>query len=91
VANKSSEPRDDEYPSLAASKSTMQDRIAAFRMLDGMREATLAQKVVRLSVVGFPTAEIAAMLQTTPATVYQYVYESRKRALKKPKARAIAT
>jgi hypothetical protein len=34
---------------------------------------------------------IATMLQTTPATVYQYVYEAKKRAgVKKPRGKATA-
>ena len=63
-----------------APRASIQERITAFAMLDAMGEAaTLAQKVTRLSLVGFAPGEIAAMLQTTPATVYQYLYVSRKR------------
>lgn len=80
MATKNIEPRADEVPTLPATKSTVQDRIAAFAMLDAMGDVTLAQKVVRLSLIGFSPADISAMLQTTPATVYQYVYEARKRA-----------
>lgn len=83
MATKDKETRDDEIPSAIATKSTVQDRIAAFAMLDAMGDATLAQKVVRLSVIGFSPSDIAIMLQTTPATVYQYVYEAKRRAGRK--------
>jgi hypothetical protein len=79
---------DDEVPSLAPTKSTMQDRIAAFAMLDGMGDATLSQRVIRLSLIGFAPGDIATMLQTTPQTVYQYVYEAKKKtAARKPKGK----
>jgi hypothetical protein len=73
-------------PSVGATRSNMQDRIAAFAMLDAMGEATLAEKTVRLSIIGFAAGDIATMLQTTPATVYQYVYEAKKRAGEKPRS-----
>jgi hypothetical protein len=89
MATKNTEPREDEIASVTPTKSTMQDRIAAFSMLDAMGDATLAQRVVRLSLIGFPPGEIATMLQTTPATVYQYVYEAKKRTgTRKPRAKA---
>jgi DNA-directed RNA polymerase specialized sigma24 family protein len=88
MAIKSNEPREDEIPGSAPIRSTLHDRIEAFAMLDALGDATLAQRVVRLSVIGFPPAEIATMLQTTTATVYQYVYEAKKRSTsKKPKAK----
>jgi len=82
-------PREDEAPGFAPTRSSLQDRIAAFAMLDAMLDATLAQKTVRLSIIGFTAGEIATMLQTTPATVYQYVYEAKKRAgARKPRTKA---
>jgi DNA-directed RNA polymerase specialized sigma24 family protein len=90
MATKNTAPHADEVPSFAATKTTVQDRIAAFAMLDGMGEATLAQKTVRLSLIGFAPGDIAAMLQTTPATVYQYAYEAKKKGgarKAKPKAK----
>jgi hypothetical protein len=90
MTTRNGETHDDEVPSLGPTKATMHDRIAAFAMLDAMGEVTLAQKVVRLSLIGFPPGDIAAMLQTTPATVYQYVYEARKKAgSRKPKRKNI--
>jgi len=83
--------REDEAAGFASTKSSMQDRIAAFAMLDAMGEVTLAQKTVRLSIIGFNAGEIATMLQTTPATVYQYVYEAKKRATRKVKPKAAAS
>ena len=51
----------------------------------------LAQKTVRLSIIGFTAGDIATILQTVPATVYQYLYEAKKRAgVKKPRAKATA-
>ena len=62
--------------------ATIGDRIAAFAMLDGMGNASQAQKCLRLALVGFTNAEIAEMLQTTPGVVGQNLYTERK----KPKA-----
>ncbi len=64
--------------------ATMQDKIAAFGMLDGMPEGTTqAAKCLRLALIGFTNQEIAALLQTTAATVSQNIYAERKKA-KKP-------
>lgn len=72
--------RDDVVAQAPSTRATIQDRIAAFAMLDAMGEsATLAQKITRLSLVGFAPSEIASMMQTTPATVYQYLYVSRRK------------
>lgn len=58
-------------------------------MLDSMKDATQADKALRLSLVGFSPADIAAMLQTTPAVVYQGLYEARKKTgAKKPTKRS---
>jgi hypothetical protein len=89
MATRNTQPREDEGAGFAPTRSTMNERIAAFAMLDAMGDVTLAQKTVRLSIIGFNAADIATMLQTTPATVYQYVYEAKKRAgAKKPRAKA---
>lgn len=63
--------------------ATIQDRIAAFAMLDRMGDATQAQKCLRLALVGFSRQEIAAMLQTSPATVSQNLYSERAKLKKK--------
>lgn len=85
----------DDIEAAAAPKgpSSIQDRIAAFQMLDRMAEATQAQKIVRLTLVGFNRNEVASMLQTSPASVTQTLYLERKRTQKpargsksKPKA-----
>jgi DNA-binding NarL/FixJ family response regulator len=89
ATTRNSTPRDDEAAGFAPTSSSIQDRIAAFAMLDAMGDVTLAQKTVRLSIIGFTAGDIATMLQTTPGTVYQYVYEAKKRAgVKKPRAKA---
>lgn len=81
--------RPDETPEAPSrlGPATIRDRIAAFAMLDGMREATQAQKSLRLSLVGFSNAEIAAMLQTTSQVVSQNLYLERAKAAKKPSPR----
>lgn len=63
--------------------ASIQDRIAAFGMLDRMAEATQAQKCMRLALVGFSRKEIAEMLMTSVQTVNQNIY-SEKQKLKKP-------
>lgn len=68
-----------EEETAAVSRATIGDRIAAFTMLDAMREATQAQKCLRLTLVGFTNAEIATMLQTSPAVVAQNLYQERKK------------
>jgi DNA-directed RNA polymerase specialized sigma24 family protein len=67
-------------------RSTIQDRISAFEMLDRMGEATQVQKTVRLSLVGFNRHEIAAMLQISPNQVSVNLY-SAKSKVKKPAAK----
>lgn len=71
-------------------RSTIQDRIAAFQMLDKMANATQVEKTVRLALVGFSRAEIAAILQITPNLVSVNLYaakNAKKSAAKKPAAK----
>jgi DNA-directed RNA polymerase specialized sigma24 family protein len=68
-----------EAPEVPVGKATISDRIAAFAMLDQMKDATQAQKCMRLSLVGFSASEIAGMLQTTVPTVHQSLYSERKK------------
>jgi DNA-directed RNA polymerase specialized sigma24 family protein len=82
-----------EAPEVPVGKATIGDRIAAFSMLDQMKDATQAQKCMRLSLVGFSASEIAGMLQTTIPTVHQNLYSERKKlkpSEKKPRATAKA-
>ncbi len=74
-------------PTLPKGGPSIMDRIAAFAMLDGMKDATQAQKSIRLSIVGFPNSEIAAMLQTSPAVIASNLYTERRRAGKKASPR----
>lgn len=62
---------EDDGPLFASGKgrSTFQDRIAAFEMLDRMGDATQAQKNVGLALCGFERQDIAAMQQITLAVV----------------------
>lgn len=69
--------------------ATIADRIAAFAMLDGMGDASQAQKCLRLALIGFTNTEIAEMLQTTPAVVGQSLYAERKKPRTAVKPRAL--
>lgn len=70
--------------------ATISDRIAAFSMLDEMKDATQAQKCMRLSLVGFTAPEIAEMLQTSVATVHQNLYSERKKVKPSEKTKTAA-
>jgi hypothetical protein len=67
-----------------AGNASLGDRIAAFTMLDGMADASIPQKCLRLALIGFTNAEIAEMLQTTPGAVRTYL------SLERKKPRAVA-
>lgn len=79
----------EEEAEIPTGTATIQDRIAAFVMLDGMDSATtLAQKSYRLSLCGFKRADIASMLGTTVQSVSQNIYMERNKGKKKvPKAK----
>lgn len=83
AAPKRPERADDDAPVLTRGGATIQERIAAFVMLDGMKDRTQAEKTLRLSVAGFTNSEIAVMLQTTPQVVATNLYTERKKANKK--------
>jgi DNA-directed RNA polymerase specialized sigma24 family protein len=78
---------EDEAQSAVKGGTSIQDRIAAFAMLDGMDGKTQAEKSMRLRLVGFSNAEIAEMLQTTPAVVATNLYLERKKLAKKAEPR----
>lgn len=75
---------DDDEVGIPAGNATIRDRIAAFGMLDTMGEATQAQKIYRLSLVGFKRPEIAAMMQASPQVVSQSIYAEKNKVKKKP-------
>ena len=78
------EPNDEEgLPAPPKGGASIQDRIAAFVMLDGMEGKTQAEKTMRLRLVGFSNSEIASMLQTTGAVVSSNIYAEKKKAVKK--------
>ena len=79
-----------EDPLPAAGAATIQDRLAAFQMLDRMTDATQAQKCLRLALVGFSRQEIAAMLMISPASVSSNVYSERQKAKKRAHTRSKA-
>ena len=70
--------------------ASIQDRIAAFEMLDRMTDATQAQKCMRLALVGLSRKEIAEMLMTSIQTVHQNIYSEKQRLKKKPAAKKTA-
>jgi hypothetical protein len=74
---------DEDEVGIPAGNATIQDRIAAFEMLDRMDGATQAAKIYRLSLVGFKRGEIAAMMQTSVQVVSQSVYAERSKTKKK--------
>jgi DNA-directed RNA polymerase specialized sigma24 family protein len=75
------EPNDEEDVTLPPTRgATIQDRIAAFEMLDAMMDKTQAEKMMRLRLVGFSNSEISGMLQVSPAGVSQGLYEQRQKA-----------
>jgi hypothetical protein len=75
---------DEDEVAIPAGNATIQDRIAAFEMLDRMADATQAAKIYRLFLVGFSRGDIAAMLQTTPQNVRQSIYAEKNKGKKKP-------
>ena len=84
ATNRRAETDQEEVPAPPrAASATIRDRIAAFVMLDGMpKDATQAQKTLRLSLIGFSNPEIASMLQTSSAVVATNLYAERKKAAK---------
>lgn len=74
---------EDDEVGIPAGNATIHDRIAAFSMLDSMAESTQAQKIFRLSLVGFKRAEIAAMMQTSLQVVSQSIYSEKNKGKKK--------
>lgn len=74
---------EEEIPSTLRGGASIQDRIAAFVMLDGLESKTQAEKTMRLRLVGFSNTEIAAILQTTPAVVASNIYAGKKKVAKK--------
>ena len=74
---------DEDEIGIPVGNATIQDRIAAFGMLDSMNDSTQAAKIYRLSLVGFKRAEIAAMMQTSLQVVSQSIYAEKNKGKKK--------
>lgn len=53
------------------------ERLLAFLLLEQMEREPQTRKVQVLNFAGFTNAEIAALLQTTPAVIAQRLYEAR--------------
>jgi hypothetical protein len=83
AARQNTQPDELESAAIGKSGASIGDRIAAFVMIDAMRDATQAEKSLRLKLIGFGNAEIATMLQTSPAVVASNIYAERQRLLRK--------
>ena len=91
ISKRAAKSDEEEIPApLPAGRPTLQDKISAFTMLDGMKDKTQAERCMRLSLIGFTNGDIATMLQTTPAVVATNLYSERKKAVKKAAARKTA-
>lgn len=64
------------------------DRIARALSLVAVGQRNVTEAIVILSQIGFGNQEVASMLDTTPASVSQTLYEHRKKPKKRPKAKA---
>lgn len=74
---------DEDEVGIPTGNATIQDRIAAFQMLESMDGATQAAKIFRLSLVGFKRPEIAAIMQTSAQVVSQSIYAEKNKGKKK--------
>lgn len=73
---------EDEEVSITPGTATIQDRIAAWRMLDDMTTATLAEKSYRLHLCGFKRGDIALMLGIGVASVSTNISSEKKKGPK---------
>jgi DNA-directed RNA polymerase specialized sigma24 family protein len=83
MPTKRSEPPNEDLAAPAKGAASIADKIAAFVMLDAMKQSTQAEKSLRLKLVGFSNGEIAEMLQTSPAVVASNIYTERQKLSKK--------
>ena len=58
--------------------SSRTDRLLAILVLEAVGKKSDQQKAALLSTAGFANPEIASLLGTTPGTVKQHLYASRK-------------
>lgn len=58
------------------------ERILALLLLQGMKDATKAQKAVQLNIAGFTAVEIADLLETSTAVIHQHLYAMRRKKKK---------
>ena len=59
------------------------ERLLALLLLAQLKGASQREKIIQLSLAGFSNVEIADLLQTTAAVVYQRLYEAKKGGEKK--------
>lgn len=63
------------------------ENLLALLLIQQMRNATRAEKVLQLNIAGFSNVEIADILQTTPDIVSDALYAARRTRGKTPKRR----
>jgi DNA-binding NarL/FixJ family response regulator len=54
------------------------ERLLVLTLLYTMKDASQREKVNQLNIAGFSNIEIAEFLQTSPATVATFIYQSKK-------------
>lgn len=59
------------------------ERLLTLLVLNNMKGATQREKAIQLNLAGFSNVEIANLLDTTPQSITQVLYESRKTSGKK--------
>lgn len=61
------------------------ERLLTLLVLQNMKGATQREKAIQLNIAGFSNVEIANLLDTTPQSITQVLYESRKTSGKNKK------
>jgi len=59
------------------------EKLLAALLLQNMKGASQRDKAIQLSSVGFSNVEVADLLQTSAAVVAQYLYEARKKRMRR--------
>jgi hypothetical protein len=70
-----------------AMKEDRIEKLLAGILLQQMKQASQADKIVTLSSIGFTNVEIADLLRTTAAVVAQTLYAERRTKGRKPTAK----
>lgn len=63
-------------------------RLLALLLINQMKDTTIKEKAIQLNMAGFTNVEIADLLDSTAASISQFLYEANKeKRAKKPKAK----